>query len=237
MKNLILIVFLAITTWAQAKTFKNSFTEIELPPNWDCKQEELDWVCQSNDAQERSEAIMVIVNKEANAVDDNLPKYLEVLKEIRAMRNLDGTPYNSEIRYTKELNLGGQVWADSLQLGPEIPKFYTRYLASVKDQKVAVLVTYSIADSVYPKWAQVMDRSVESLKIFFDPAAYKNLVKQSPSSLLSSRRKSLGREAAPVAENTPAQDTSGGLSFEIILGALLVLGGGAFWYFKKKQGS
>lgn len=219
-----------------AKTFKTPFIRFELPPNWSCQPEELDWVCQPDNPAERSEALVIVVTKQVNPIDDTLPKYEGVLKTPRDMRDLLGNSYKSEIKFARVRPIKGQPWADGLQLGSEIPKFYTRYLASTKEDKVAGLVSYSIAESVFPKWGPVLDNMIETLEITFDPNAFNELVKAGPGSLLGARAGNGMKRFAPKDDaDKKSGESGGGLDPTQIAGIVLVLGAIGYLVWKKRK--
>lgn len=225
------------STLSFGKVFKTQFVSLDLPPNWSCQQEELDWVCQPDNLAERSEALVVIVTKSVNEVDDTLDKYLEILQQPKDMRDLLGTSYKSKIKYSRKREIRSQQWVDSLHLGSELPGFYTRYVASTKE-KVAALVSYSIGESVYAKWAAPMDQMIDSLDIFFDPAAFAELQKQSPMSLLGSRGAKGGLRGLPKAEDeeTPAKKEGEGFDPTMLGGIILVAAAAGYLIYKKKKG-
>ncbi len=220
---------------AEAKTFKTQFIRFELPANWSCSQEEIDWVCQPDNIAERSEVILVAVTKARNEVDDTLEKYLETLKAPRDMRDLLGNAYKSETKYARLKKIRDQEWADALTFGAEIPRFYTRYLASTKEQ-VAGLISYSIAESVYPKWATVMDGLVDSLELTFDPKAFAEAMSSGGGSLLGSRGRLQGR-LAPKEGEVAAADTApaGGDKKKMVFGAIVVAAALGYLLYKRRQ--
>lgn len=222
-----------------AKTFKTQFVKLELPPNWDCKQEEIDWVCHPDNLAERSEAMIVIVTKAVNEVDDNFDKYEETLKVGREMRDLLGNAYTSQVKSIRRRQISGQTWVDALHLGSEIPGFYTRYVASIKE-KVAGLVTYSVAESVYPKYSAALDAMIDSAEIYFDPKAFADAMNAGPTSLLGAR--SGGRLAGRTAPKTegealptekPAE--SEGLDNTQVIALIFLAGIIGYFVWKKKQ--
>lgn len=218
---------------ANAKKFRTDFISLDLPPSWDCVKEEIDWVCQPENLSHRSEAIVVVVAKNANPTDDKFEIYESILKEPRDMKDLLGNPYKSEVKYVRFKEIKKQQWIDSLTFGSEIPGFYSRYLASIKG-KVAGLVTYSIAESVYAKWAPILDKMLETLELHFDPKAFNEAMNSSPSSLLANRNSTSGR-FAPQGEET-ATSTKGNEDFDIALIALLlIIAGGVAYFIKKKK--
>ncbi len=234
---LIVLCSLAAPLGAGAKTFKTQFVKFELPPNWSCKQEELDWVCQPDNLAERSEAIVVVVTKAANEVDDTLPKYEEVLRVRRNMRDLVGNAYQSEVKSVRTRQIKNHPWVDALQLGSEIPGFYSRYVATVKE-KVAALLTYSVAESVYPKYATTLDQMIDSTEVFFDPKAFAEAMNASPTSLLGSRGIGAKLRSAPKIEGDAAKNTKKdeGTDMSQIIGGALIVGAVVFYIIKKKRG-
>jgi len=200
-----ILAFCALGAAAQAKTFRTQFIKLELPPNWDCRQEEIDWVCQPDNLAERSEAILVVVTKAVNEVDDNFAKYQEELRKPRDMRDLLGNAFKSDVKYVRERQILNHPWIDSLHLSSEIPGFYTRYVASIRE-KVAGLITYSVAESVFPKYAQVMDQMIDSAEIFFDPKAFAEALQSGAGSLLGARSKTRGR-LSPTLDTDEAAKT------------------------------
>ena len=229
------LVALSTPIQAQAKTFKTQFLKFEIPANWSCSQEEIDWICQPDNTAERSEAMIVVVTKAVNEIDDTFPKYEETLKAKRAMRDLLGNAYQSDVKYVRTRDIKGQKWIDSLHLGSEIPGFYSRYVASIKEQ-VAGLITYSVSESVYPKYAAMMDQMIDTVEIFFDPKAFQEAMKAGPSGILGVPRRGGGKFTAAKVENataptapTPKTDPSQ------IVGGLILVGAVGYFIWKKKQ--
>ncbi len=222
------------TSWS--KVFKTPFVKVDLPTNWDCKQEENDWVCQPDNLTERSEAIIIIVTKQVNEIDDTFPKYLQVLNTPRNMRDLAGNPYQSTVKFARQRDIKGQPWVDGMQLGSEVPGFFTRYTVSIKEQ-VAAMLTYSIGESVYPKYAQMMDQMIDSLEIHFDPSAFNDLKNKSTMSLLAQRgARGLSDRGAPTDEDDSNQNKQDDNMAMALLGVLIVAGVAYFVWKKKQQG-
>jgi hypothetical protein len=237
---ILFLVGLFLTPKSYSKTFKTPFVRFELPPSWDCKQEEVsDWVCQPDNLAERSEAIVVVITKELNEVDDTLVKYEEYLKTPREMRDLVGNAYQSQVKFTRKRQIIEHDWVDSLHLGSEIPGFYTRYLASTKE-KIAGLITYSVAESVYPKYATLLDRMVDSAQLYFDPKAFEDARNATPTSLLGARGKNLKSRMDPKFEGQKVEEKQdSGEGFDSTqLGALIGLAAivGYVIYKRKKRG-
>ncbi len=150
------------STWA-AK-FANQFAEFELPPQWQCNLEGAEWVCQSTNEGKKRDAIIVLAAK-LKGDQDSLDQYLSYLKAAKTFTSVQGKPVKSEPRYAKTVNLNGHPWVDALHLESEIPGFYTRYLATVK-QDIGVLVTYSINKNKYQQYLSEFENMVKTLKVF-----------------------------------------------------------------------
>jgi hypothetical protein len=144
--------------------FSNQFTEFELPPQWQCAIEGAEWVCQNTIDAKKKDAIIVLAAK-LKGNQDSLDQYLNYLKATKTYTSAQGKPVKSDPKYAKTINLNGQAWVDSLHLESEIPGFYTRYLATVK-QDIGVLVTYSINKSKYQQYNGDFDNLVRTLKVF-----------------------------------------------------------------------
>ena len=226
---------LLLTTSAWAKTFKTQFISFELPTNWSCQQEEIDWVCMPDSIAERADAMVVVVTKATNEIDDTLPKYEEVLNAKRAMRDLLGNSYMSGVKYVRRRTIKGNEWVDALHLGSEIPGFYSRYVAGIKE-KVAGLLTYSVGESVYPKYAAQMDQMIDSLKLYFDPKAFSEAMNAGPTSLLGNRR-GMANRLAPKMEDAKVGDTTGDGSDDKskMIGFGILVAAVAFYIYKKRK--
>lgn len=235
-KNFLIAFFFSVLCFAaSAKSFKSKFISLELPPNWDCQQEELDWVCQPDNPNLRNEAIVVIVTKAVNPTDDTFDKYKEYLKQTKPMRDLLGKGYTTQVKYVKDKKIREQMWVDSLQIGSEIPGFVSRYVASIKEQ-VAGLISYHVAESVFPKWAEILDRMIDSAEIRFDPKAFDEIVKSRNMSLFVSKPAPRTAPRTAVAEapvEKPKEDSSD-LYLKIAGGVMILIVVGVIVYRKKK---
>lgn len=163
-KLLVLISVLTMSAPAWAAKFANQFTEFELPPKWQCNLEGAEWVCQSTDELRKKDAIIVLAAK-IKGDQDSLDQYLSYLKAVKSYTSIQGKPVKSEPKYAKNINLNGHPWIDSLHLESEIPGFFTRYLATVKDD-IGVLVTYSINKAKYQDYLTDFENMVRTLKVF-----------------------------------------------------------------------
>lgn len=156
-------IFLSHSSFALK--FSNQFVEFELPNNkWSCNLEGAEWVCQSGDEQNKKDAIVVLAAK-LKGDQDSLEKYQEYLNKPRVFSSPAGQSVTSQPKYAKVLQVNDQAWVDSIHLESEIPGFYTRYLATVK-QDIGVLVTYSINKTKYQDYLSQFEEMVKSLKVF-----------------------------------------------------------------------
>jgi hypothetical protein len=149
---------------AFAAKWANQFTEFELPPSWACNLEGAEWVCQNTDEAKKKEAIIVLAAK-LKGDQDSLDQYLAYLKAAKSYTSVAGKPMKSEPKFAKTVNLNGQPWVDALHMESEIPGFYTRYLATVKDD-IGVLVTYSISKNKYQEYQKEFENLTRTLKVF-----------------------------------------------------------------------
>jgi hypothetical protein len=160
---LLLALFLTASN-AFAVKFANQFVEFELPAKWNCSLEGAEWVCQSTDEQRKRDAIIVLAAK-LKGDQDSLEKYQEYLEKPRTFTAPNGKPVTSQPKYAHGMQINGQNWMDSIHLESEIPGFYTRYLATIK-QDIGVLVTYSINKTKYQDYLQQFEDMIKSMKVF-----------------------------------------------------------------------
>ena len=147
-----------------AAKFANQFAEFELPPQWQCNLEGAEWVCQNTSEDKKRDAVIVLAAK-LKGDQDSLDQYLAYLKATKNFTSTTGKPVKSEPKYAKSINLNNQPWVDALHLESEIPGFYTRYLATIK-QDIGILVTYSINKTKYQDYLNDFDNMVRTLKVF-----------------------------------------------------------------------
>jgi hypothetical protein len=159
-----LLVALALaSSLAHAKRFRNAYVSFELPPNWNCKLEGSEWVCENDFSAKTKEAIIILTAKEVGPTD-TLPAYLAHLQTPRTLSGRNGAPAKSQIIHVKERIIGNQMWVDGMHLGSEVGPYFTRYLATIKD-RIAILITFSAHKQHYTKYSGDFIRAVESLKV------------------------------------------------------------------------
>ena len=97
--------------------------------------------------------------------EDSLEEYQRYLKDVKAYQLPGGKSQISEPKYTKTKSINGQQWVDALHLASEVPGFYTRYLATVKED-LGVAVTFSVTKDLYSAYQGIFDNVVASLRVF-----------------------------------------------------------------------
>lgn len=160
-------LILACALWvptAFAKSFSNQFVQFELPTGWQCAIEGSEWVCQSENQDRRKEAIIILAAK-YRGPQDSLEEYQAYLKGTKTYQLPGGKMQRSEPKYTKTDAINGQQWVDALHLASEVPGFYTRYLATVKED-LGVAVTFSVTKDLYSAYQGIFDNVVASLRVF-----------------------------------------------------------------------
>jgi hypothetical protein len=159
----LLILMLVVCGTAHAKRFRNAYVSFELPPNWNCKLEGSEWVCENEFSGKTKEAIIILTAKEVGPTD-TLAAYLAHLQTERAIPGRNGSPTKSQVIHVKERMIANQMWIDGMHLGSEVGPYFTRYLATIKE-KIAILVTFSAHKEHYTKYSADFIRAVESLRV------------------------------------------------------------------------
>ena len=159
----LLVLALIVCGTANAKLFRNAYVSFELPPNWNCKLEGSEWVCENDFAAKTKEAIIILTAKEVGPTD-TLPAYLAHLQTPRTLPGKGGAPAKSQIIHVKERMIGNHMWIDGMHLGSEVGPYFTRYLATIKD-RIAILVTFSAHKEHYTKYSGDFIKAVESLRV------------------------------------------------------------------------
>lgn len=169
-KLLVLVLsFMLLVPSAHAKTFSSQFCEFELPNGWECALEGSEWVCQSENKDRKKEAIIILAAK-YRGEQDSLDQYQAYLKKPKAFELPGGKTQISEAKSVSVHEINGQSWVDALHLASEVPGFYTRYLATVKDT-LGIAVTFSVAKDHYDAYQDIFEKIIATLKVFDQKAA------------------------------------------------------------------
>lgn len=158
------IILSLLSFSALGKTFSNQYIQFDLPSGWQCSIEGSEWVCQSENKDRRKEAIMILAAK-IRGGQDSLAEYQAYLNKGKTYQLPGGKMQRSEPKYTKLSPINGHQWADALHLASEVPGFYTRYLATVKED-LGVAVTFSVTKDMYSAYQGIFDKVVSSLRVF-----------------------------------------------------------------------
>jgi hypothetical protein len=169
LRLLTLILTLIISSQAFSKTFSSQFSEFELPNGWECALEGSEWVCQSENKDRKKEAIIILAAK-YRGEQDSLDQYQAYLKQAKSFSLPGGKTQISEAKSVTVREINNQRWVDSLHLASEVPGFYTRYLATVKDS-LGIAVTFSVAKDHYDTYQDIFEKIIATLKVFDQKAA------------------------------------------------------------------
>lgn len=159
-----MLAMILVSTQVFAKQFSTQFMEFQLPNGWDCALEGSEWVCQSDNKDRKREAIIILAAKSRNE-NDTLEQYQAHLKAPKSFQLPGGKTQISEPKSVKITDVNNQKWVDSLHLASEVPGFYTRYLATVKDT-LGVAITFSVGKDYYDAYKDIFDKIVATLKVF-----------------------------------------------------------------------
>ncbi|MBI2520954.1 MAG: hypothetical protein HYV97_11070 [Bdellovibrio sp.] len=196
---------------AFAKRFTSQYTEFELPPGWQCALEGTEWVCQSENEERKKEAIIILAAK-IRGPQDSLDQYQAYLKGQKTFTLPGGRTQVSEAKYASVKTINDHQWVDALHLASEVPGFYTRYLATVKED-LGVAVTFSVAKDHYSAYQAIFDNIVATLRVFRQKAASGDLaLKKKDENLLDDSTFIPDQGVNPDIANQKKKAGGGGLS-------------------------
>lgn len=162
--SFIATAILLLSTSAFAKRFSSKYAEFELPSGWECALEGSEYVCQSENADRKKESIIILAAK-IRGEQDTLDEYMSYLKKTKEYNLPGGKKQISEPKHTKMSKINDHQWVDALHLASEVPGFYTRYLATVKED-LGVAVTFSVTKDLYSTYLPIMDKLISTLRVF-----------------------------------------------------------------------
>jgi hypothetical protein len=227
------------------KTFRNAYVSFEMNDNWDCQLEHTEWVCRTNIQTQAKEAIIILTAKELGPTD-TFESYRAHLNKPLQPAYKGANQSVSQVKYVKDFLVNGQTWIDGLHSGSEIPNYFTRYIATIKD-RIAILVTFSAHKDFYSKYGPEFYKSVMSLRV----VATANLLNDPNSGPLRGSNEPIG---IPIGAQIPGgadmvadpnggsgDDPSrgGGRKTKLLLLAVAVLlaGGAGYVLMKPRKGS
>lgn len=159
-----LLIALSFSPTTEAKRFASKYCEFELPAGWECALEGSEYVCQSENADRKKESIIILAAK-IRGEQDNLDEYMAYLKKTKEYNLPGGKKQVSEPKNTKMSRINDHQWVDALHLASEVPGFYTRYLATVKED-LGVAVTFSVTKDLYATYQPIIDKLISTLRVF-----------------------------------------------------------------------
>lgn len=159
-----LVLGVLVSSNLHAKRFASKYCEFELPAGWECALEGSEYVCQSENADRKKESIIILAAK-IRGEQDTLDQYMAYLKKTKEYNLPGGKKQVSEPKNTKMTKINDHQWVDALHLASEVPGFYTRYLATVKED-LGVAVTFSVSKDLYTTYQPIMDKLVSTLRVF-----------------------------------------------------------------------
>ncbi len=162
--GIVWLALLCVSWGVEAKRFASQYCEFELPVGWQCSLEGSEWVCQSTNKQRQKEAIIILAAK-IRGPQDTLEAYQSYLKQKKTFTLPGGKTQVSDPRTVGLKTINGQRWVDALHLASEVPGFYTRYLATVKED-LGVAVTFSVAKDFYNQYQGIFDKVIATLRVF-----------------------------------------------------------------------
>ncbi len=149
---------------AQSRTFKNAYISFEMQDNWKCNLEQTEWVCRAEDTQEAKEAVIILTAKEKGPTD-SFPIYESHMNNPINTVSKAGIALTSAVKYKAQTQkINDQPWLDGLHQDSEVQNYFTRYLATIKDQ-IAILVTFSAHNKLYAKHSPNFDKTIRSLRV------------------------------------------------------------------------
>ncbi len=158
------ILFCLVSFNAQSRTFKNAYISFEMQDNWKCNLEQTEWVCRAEDPQEAKEAVIILTAKEKGPTD-SFPIYESHMNNVINTVTKAGVALTSTVKYkSQQQKINDQPWLDGLHQDSEVQNYFTRYLATIKDQ-IAILVTFSAHNKFYAKHSLNFDKTIRSLRV------------------------------------------------------------------------
>ena len=164
LRILLVTLSLLVASEAFAKRFASKYCEFELPPQWECALEGSEYVCQSENNDRKKEAIIILAAK-IRGEQDSIDEYMAYLKKQKEYNLPGGKKQISEPKNVTLHPIGDQQWVDALHLASEVPGFYTRYLATVKED-LGVAVTFSVTKDLYQSYLPIIEKLVSTLRVF-----------------------------------------------------------------------
>ncbi|MBC7420199.1 MAG: hypothetical protein H7328_05675 [Bdellovibrio sp.] len=210
--------------------------------NWKCNLEQTEWVCRAEDPQEAKEAVIILTAKEKGPTD-SFPIYEGHMNNPISSVSKTGANLTSSVVYkAQQQRYNDQVWLDGIHRDSEVQNYFTRYVATIKDQ-IAILVTFTVHNKFYAKHSGHFNNTIKSLRVI----ASKDLLSRPDLGPIRGAGETLGAgigQAMPAdllaADEAGSESKKGFLGSETTLGiGLLILAVLAYFglkYYKKTRG-
>ena len=179
------------------------------------------------------EAIIILTAKEVGPTD-SFPLYEGHLNSPISANTQPAATQSKMIYKAKYVQINNQQWLDGLHLGSEVPNYFTRYMATIKN-KIAVLVTFSAHEKYYSKYSTMFHNAIMSMRVI----ASSNLGARPELGPIRPGSETIGQtinSAMPADMYNEKSDTKG-TNKTLLLGILLIIiaGLGYFFYSKRKK--
>lgn len=245
--SLFLLVVISMGQNVWAKNFHNSYIRFEMPDRWQCELQKKAYLCRhrvsksckvnpttaecKQQIKKSREAVIVLSAKEKSDVD-NLKAFQNYFGSSRKF-NASGATSQSKVIHNKIVSIKKHKWVDTMQLGRELPHYYTRYLATTKGN-VAVLVSFTAHKLYYTNYSNHFFEGIKSLEVLTDSLSSVN--QQELGQKLLSRPIDIPEE---LLESTATSQTNSGdgASSLMFFMSMLLAAAGLFIWFKSKKAS
>jgi hypothetical protein len=237
MPLLISLLFL-LSFHVEARTFKNAYISFEMQDNWKCLLEQTEWVCRAEDLQEAKEATIILTAKERGP-NDTYEAYEIHLNTPQQIMGAAG-PIISAVKYkAQKKKINDHLWLDSLHGDSEVQYYFTRYMATVKDE-IGILVTFSAHNKFYSKHSGNFNKTIQTLRV----VASKNFAQSNQEKSLSTNEtigtgfgEGTGFSDIGVGDDSLSDGSGKGIfKNKMVLGFLLILLGIIIYIISKVYG-
>ena len=160
---LLVTTIIALPIAGFSRTFKNNYISFEMLDTWKCQLEQTEWVCRSEDPQEAKEAVIILTAKEKGPTD-TFPLYENHMNNPITSQGKSNMMTSGVVYKSVGSRINDQQWLDALHTNSEVQSYYTRYLATIKDQ-IAILITFSAHNKYYSKHSTNFNNTVRSLRV------------------------------------------------------------------------
>jgi hypothetical protein len=227
----LLFAALTVSTLVQAKVFRNAYIAFEMPDEWNCTLEQTEWVCRSTKLPDMKEAIIILTAKEVGPTD-SFPLYEGHLNNPITANAQPAATQSKMIYKAKYVQINDQQWLDGLHLGSEVPNYFTRYMATIKN-KIAVLVTFSAHEKFYSKYSTMFHNAIMSMRVI----ASQNIASRPEMGPLRPGSETIGQtiNSAMPADMYSSKDEKKGGNTTMLIGIFLILVAGLGYYLYKKK--